>query len=89
MNDPLCRAAAIEQIMHVSPDLLHIAAHGTRSGGPPMPHARRTRRVAEAQSRVGPAFGGEGAACLIVHFAMPASANTVLQLIRRIMPLRD
>jgi len=48
-----------------------------------MPHARRTRRLAEAQARVGAALGGKGGARLLAHLAMPASTDTVLRLIRR------
>ena len=48
-----------------------------------MPHARRTCRLAEAQKRVGVALGGEAGARLLHHLAMPASAETVLRLIRR------
>jgi transposase len=50
------------------------------------PHARRTRRPAEAQGRVGAALGGEASARLLPRLAMPASADTVLRLVRR-MPL--
>ena len=46
------------------------------------PHARRTRRLAEAQGRVGVALGGEGGARLLQHLSMPASADTVLRLVR-------
>ena len=52
------------------------------------PHARRTVRLAEAQSRVGAALGGEAAARLLQRLAMPASADTVLRLIRR-LPLSE
>jgi transposase len=48
------------------------------------PHARRTCRVAEAQGRVGAALGGEAGARLLQHRAMPASADTVLRLIRNL-----
>jgi transposase len=48
------------------------------------PHARRTGRLAEAQARVGAALGGEGSARLLQHLAMPASADTVLRLIRNL-----
>ncbi len=55
-----------------------------------MPHARRTRRLAEAQGRVGIAFSGKNAARLLPHLAMPASADTVLRLIRRLpLPERE
>lgn len=47
------------------------------------PHARRTRRLAEAQTRVGVALGGEAGSRLIRRLAMPASAATVLRLVRR------
>jgi hypothetical protein len=40
------------------------------------PHARRTRRLAEAQARVGAALGGEASARLLPRLAMPASADT-------------
>jgi len=53
-----------------------------------MPHARRTRRLAEAQGRVGIALSGKGAARLLRHLAMPASADTVLRLIR-LLPLPE
>jgi transposase len=45
------------------------------------PYARRTRRLAEAQGRVGVALGGEGGARLLQHLSMPASADTVLRLV--------
>jgi transposase len=48
------------------------------------PRARRTRRLAEAQGRVGVASGGRGAARLLAHLAMPASTDTVLRLVRRL-----
>jgi transposase len=48
------------------------------------PHARRTRRLAEAQGRVGVALGGEGGARLLQHLSMPASADTVLRLVRAV-----
>ena len=47
------------------------------------PHARRTRRLGAAQGRVGVALGGEPAAKLLPHLGMPASADTVLRLVRR------
>ncbi len=50
------------------------------------PHARRTFRLAEAQGRVGVALGGEAGAHLLRHLAMPAIADTVLRLIRRLPP---
>src|SRR3954462_15516082 len=52
------------------------------------PHARRTGRLAQAQARVGAALGGEGGARLLQHLAMPASADTVLRLIRN-LPLPE
>src|SRR6185436_11861686 len=52
------------------------------------PHARRTGRLAQAQARVGAALGGEGSARLLQHLAMPASADTVLRLIRS-LPLPE
>src|SRR5215211_5516959 len=52
------------------------------------PHARRTSRLAQAQARVGVALGGEGSARLLQHLAMPASADTVLRLIRN-LPLPE
>jgi transposase len=54
------------------------------------PHARRTCRLSEAQSRVGIALGGEGGARLLAHLAMPASAATVLRLVKALpMPAPD
>ena len=56
------------------------------------PHARRTCRLAEAeaQGRVGVAVGGEAGAGLLRCLAMPASADTVLRLIRRLpLPEQD
>ena len=52
------------------------------------PHARRTCRLAEAQGRVGAALGGEAGAKLAHRLAMPASADTVLRLIRH-LPLPE
>src|SRR3954462_15148607 len=52
------------------------------------PYARRTCRLAEAQGRVGAALGGEGSARLLQHLSMPASADTVLRLIRS-LPLLE
>jgi transposase len=141
MNDnfpvPGCR---IERITRDSPELLHVAAHGTKPNGhcpdcgrasravhshyrrcpadlpllgsqvrvglrvrrfycrntacarqtfaerlPDLvaPHARRTGRLAEAQTRVGVALGGEAGSRLMCRLAMPASAATVLRLVRR------
>jgi hypothetical protein len=48
------------------------------------PHARRTRRLAEAQAGVGAAaLGGEASARLLPRRARPASADPVPRLIRR------
>jgi hypothetical protein len=53
------------------------------------PYARRTRRLGRAQGRVGVALGGEAGARLLPHLAMPASAATVLRLVRRLpLPAR-
>jgi transposase len=52
------------------------------------PHARRTYRLAEAQTRIGVALGGEAGARLLSGLAMPASAATMLRLIRR-LPLPE
>jgi transposase len=46
------------------------------------PRARRTRRLAEAQGRVGVALGGEAGARLLRPLAMATSADTVLRLVR-------
>jgi transposase len=48
------------------------------------PRARRTCRLADAQGRAGVALGGEAGGRLLRHLAMPASADTVLRLIRRL-----
>jgi transposase len=54
------------------------------------PYARRTRRLAEAQTRLGLALGGEAGARLLSRLAMPASAATVLRLVRELpLPERD
>src|SRR3954452_5236217 len=50
------------------------------------PHARRTRRLVEAQGRVGVALGGEAGARLLQRLSMPASADTVLRLVRGLPP---
>jgi hypothetical protein len=47
------------------------------------PHARQTARLAEAQSQVAAALGGEAAARMLRCLAMPASPDTVLRLTRR------
>jgi transposase len=52
------------------------------------PFARRTRRQAEAQGQTGAALGGEAGARLLAHLSMPASADTVLRLIKP-TPLPD
>ena len=48
------------------------------------PHARRTCRLAAAQARVGVALGGNAGSRLLRHFAMPASADTLLRLVHRL-----
>ena len=52
------------------------------------PRARRTRRLAETQGRVGIACGGAPGARLLEHLRMPASRATVLRLVRT-MPMPD
>ncbi len=52
------------------------------------PFARRTRRLAEAQGQAGAALGAEAGARLLAHLSMPASADTVLRLIKA-TPLPD
>ena len=52
------------------------------------PRARRTRRLAETQGRVGIVCGGAPGARLLTHLRMPASRATVLRLIRA-MPMPD
>lgn len=47
-------------------------------------HARRSDRLAVIQSQVGLAVGGEGGARLSSRLHLPASADTVLRLIRRL-----
>lgn len=52
--------------------------------------ARRTRRLARAQARVGLALGGEAGARLIRHLAMPTSPDTMLRLVHRLpLPAAD
>ena len=48
------------------------------------PHARRTCRLAAAQAQVGVALGGEAGSRLLHHLAMPASADTLLRLVRKL-----
>ena len=52
------------------------------------PFARRTCRLAAAQAQTGMALGGEVSARLLSCLSMPASADTVLRLIKA-MPLPD
>ena len=52
------------------------------------PWARRTRRLASAQARVGVALGGQAGARLLPHLGMPVSGATLLRLVRRLpLPL--
>src|SRR3954471_18631510 len=54
------------------------------------PLARRTRRLAEAQGRAGVALGGEAGTRLLRRLSMPASADTVLRLVRGLpLPERE
>ena len=50
--------------------------------------ARRTRRLAETQGRVGIVCGGAGGARLLKHLRMPASRATLLRLVKA-MPMPD
>jgi hypothetical protein len=53
------------------------------------PRARRTRRLANAQGRVGVTCGGEAGTRLLHILGMPTSADTVLRLVRAIpLPAR-
>ncbi len=52
------------------------------------PRARRTRRLAETQGRVGIVCDGAPGAWLLTHLRMPASRATVLRLVRA-MPMPD
>ncbi len=53
------------------------------------PRARRTRRLARAQSRIGLALGGEAGARLLPHLAMTTSPDTLLRLVRALpLPTR-
>lgn len=52
------------------------------------PRARRTRRLAEAQGRVGVTCGGEAGARLLRRLGMPTSADAVLRLVRA-LPLPE
>jgi hypothetical protein len=52
------------------------------------PRARRTRRLATAQGRVGVTCGGEAGARRLHRLGMPASADTVLRLVRA-LPLPE
>jgi transposase len=46
--------------------------------------ARRTRRLAKAQTSAGVALGGQAGARLLLHLGMPASGATLLRLLRRL-----
>jgi transposase len=47
------------------------------------PRARRTRRLADAQCKVGIALGGEAGARLLSVLGMPTSPDTLIRLVRR------
>jgi len=54
------------------------------------PRARRTRRRAQAQTRIGLAAGGEAGARLTDHLGMQTSPDTILRLVRRLpLPSAD
>jgi transposase len=48
------------------------------------PRARRTRRLAQAQTRIGLAAGGEAGARLTGHLGMQTSPDTILRLVRHL-----
>lgn len=48
------------------------------------PRARRTRRLAQAQTRIGLAAGGEAGARLTGHLGMQTSPDTILRLVHRL-----
>ncbi|ACL57938.1 transposase IS204/IS1001/IS1096/IS1165 family protein [Methylobacterium nodulans ORS 2060] len=48
------------------------------------PRARRTRRLAQAQTRIGLAVGGEAGARLTGHLGMQTSPDTILRLVHRL-----
>src|SRR5947209_8297490 len=52
------------------------------------PFARRTCRLAAAQAQAGVALGGEASARLLSRLCMPASADTILRLIKAV-PVPD
>jgi hypothetical protein len=54
-----------------------------------MPRARRTRRLAKALGRIGIMLGGRAGAKLAHSLAMPAGADTLLRLVRRLPLSRD
>jgi transposase len=54
------------------------------------PRARRTRRLAQAQTRIGLAAGGEAGARLTGHLGMQTSPDTILRLVHRLpLPRAD
>ena len=54
------------------------------------PRARRTRRLAQAQTRIGLAARGEAGARLTDHLGMQTSPDTILRLVRRLpLPSAD
>ncbi len=48
-----------------------------------MPYARRPNRITDVLRLIAYATGGEGGSCLLARLQMPASAATLLRLIRR------
>ena len=57
-------------------------SHENSSAAKTPRRARRTRRLARAQARVGVALGGEAGARLLPHLGMTTSPDTVLRLVR-------
>jgi len=67
----------------------HHPACGRRTFAEPFPRlmpprARRTRRLAQAQTRIGLAAGGEAGARLTRHLGMQTSPDTILRLVHRL-----
>lgn len=79
----------VRLVLWVRRFLCRNAGCGRRTFAEPLPgliapYARRTRRLAAAQSRLAVATGGEAGARLLGQLGMPTSPDTLLRLVRRL-----
>lgn len=82
-----CIGRAVDLRLQVRRFYCHRADCPRRTFVEPLPkllpqRARRTRRLAQAQARIGLALGGEAGARLLPYLAMTTSPDTVLRLVR-------